>query len=252
MEGRPGQERSISSFGLVLHDPWSIYHIQERFLLRYRLLAASAVFVFLALPPRAVAIRSRVLDVQDVINLSCWHPHHASSLTVASDPSPLAVRTVGTVTIFTVAPRLASSSSRTFLPSSRLFHLPGRRAVLQGWRHVLHPSSTIETRTGLRLESTVDMRTGLLWHCRHQSLLAVARHVLVSNNNLLAVGGTFLYPVKLSRYSARCNSNPYSRPSMRYDCNWPPFTRHSSRRGLPFQAESNVSQFMGCCSDEVR
>ena len=50
------------------------------------------------------------------------------------------------------------------------------------------------------------------------------------NHNLLAVGGTFLYPVTLSRYSARCNSNPYSRPSMRYDCNWPPFTGHSSRR----------------------
>ena len=41
-----------------------------------------------------------------------------------------------------------------------------------------------------------------------------------------------MYPVTHSRYSARCNSNPYSRPSMRYDCNWPPFTGHSSRRSL--------------------
>ena len=36
----------------------------------------------------------------------------------------------------------------------------------------------------------------------------------------------------LSRYSARCNSNPCSRPSMRNDCNWPPSTGHSSRRNL--------------------
>ena len=62
-EGRPGQVQSTSSFRLILHDPWSIHYIQERFLLRYRPLAASAVFAFLALPPCAVAIRSRVLEI---------------------------------------------------------------------------------------------------------------------------------------------------------------------------------------------
>ena len=59
----PHRRRSTSSFPLVLHDPWSIHHIQERSLLRYRPLAASAVFTFLASTPRAVAIRSRILEI---------------------------------------------------------------------------------------------------------------------------------------------------------------------------------------------
>ena len=63
MQGGPGQVRSTSSFRVILHDPRSIHYIQERFLLRHRLWAASAGIAFLALPPRAVAIRSGVLEI---------------------------------------------------------------------------------------------------------------------------------------------------------------------------------------------
>ena len=59
IEGRLCQVRSTSSFPQVLHDPRSIHYIQERFLLRYHPLAASVVFAFLALPPRAVAYQSQ-------------------------------------------------------------------------------------------------------------------------------------------------------------------------------------------------
>ena len=110
--------------------------------------------------------------IQNVINLSCRHPHHASSLSVASESARcmssgncdnLPRRASSRVRFHKTFDCLASSSSRTFLPSrdrfSRLFPLLGCRAVLQGWRHGLHPSSTIETRTGLLLESTVEMRT---------------------------------------------------------------------------------------------
>ena len=93
-------------------------------------------------------------------------------------PSPLGVRAVGTVAVFPVAPPPECDLAR---PLTVLHHQARarrreidshvsslglrRRALLQKWRHDLQPSSTIETRTGLRLESTVEMRTGLsqLW-----------------------------------------------------------------------------------------
>ena len=46
------------------------HYIQERFLLRFRPLAASAVLAFLALPPRAVAITTRVLEIFGWVVLS--------------------------------------------------------------------------------------------------------------------------------------------------------------------------------------
>ena len=62
-KGRPNQVRSTSSFCLNLHDRRAIHYTQERLLLRYRPLAASANFAFLVVPPRAVAIRSRVREI---------------------------------------------------------------------------------------------------------------------------------------------------------------------------------------------
>ena len=163
MEGRPGQVRSTSSFRLILHDPRSIHYIQERFLQRYRPLAASAVFAFLALPPRAVAIRSRVLEIFGLGSCSPFELEHctgcnqpqlsASSSRVIPEhgsPSQLGATSCGNcgnlphrassrVQFHKTFDCLVSSSSRTFLPSrdrfSRLFPLPGRRAVLQGWRN---------------------------------------------------------------------------------------------------------------------
>ena len=128
--------RSTSSFWLILHDPRNIHYIQERFLLRYRANGRS--------DPES--LRSLVLGralpwslstVQDVINLSCRHFHHASSLCVASESARCT--NCENCDNLPIAPFhktfdcLASSSSRTFLPSrdrfSRLFPLPGRRAV---------------------------------------------------------------------------------------------------------------------------
>ena len=163
--------------------------------------------------------------VQDVFSLSCRHPHHASSLSVASESAPctscgncdnLHRRASSRVRFHKTFDCLASSSSRTFLPSrdrfSRLFPLPGRRAVLQRWRHGLHPSSTIETRTNLRLESTIELKTdllschghGLLCHCGHQTLLAVTGHVLVSasmmNTGCCARVDITTFSVPVTRY----------------------------------------------------
>ena len=160
MEGRPSQVRSTSSFPLVLHDPRRIHNIQERFLLRYRPryrpLAASAIFAFL--PYRRVlwrsdaeSLRSLVLGralplslrtVQDVINLSCRHPHHASSLSVASESARcsscgncgnIPCRASSRVRPCKTFDCLASSSSRKSSRDrfSRLFLLFERRAVLQ-------------------------------------------------------------------------------------------------------------------------
>ena len=70
--------RSTSSFRLVLHNPRSIHFIQERFLLRYRPLAASAVFAFCALPPHAVAIRSRVLEIFGLGSCSVFELEHCA------------------------------------------------------------------------------------------------------------------------------------------------------------------------------
>ena len=52
--------------------------MQERFLLRYRPLAASAVFAFLAFPSRAVAIRSRVLEIFGLGSCSPFELEHCT------------------------------------------------------------------------------------------------------------------------------------------------------------------------------
>ena len=155
--------------------------------------------------------------VQGGINLSCRHPDHALSLTVASESARCS--SCGNCGNFPVEPPPECDVARPLTVlhhqarahcreiDSHVSSLCLRRcALLQRWRHGLHPSSTIETRT---VCLNCD-RNGLLCSCRHRTLLAVSGHVLVSasmmNTGCCAtvdiklcslLVDTFLYPVTL-------------------------------------------------------
>ena len=163
MQGGPGQVRSTSSFRVILHDPRSIHYIQERFLLRHRLWVASTGIA--SWPCRRVLWPSDPESLRSLVHESCFHfelehctgwnqPQlSASSSRVIPDRG---------FRVFPVAPPPECDLARplTVLHHQARAHCREidsyvsslclrRRALLQRWRHGLHPSSTIETRTGL-------------------------------------------------------------------------------------------------------
>ena len=109
--------------------------------------------------------------VQNVINLSCRHPHHASSPSVASKSARCT--NCGNLTIFPVAPLPECDVKRLLTVLHHQIHARScrhqnrfsRLSFIWACRSAKVASNTIETGTGLLLESTVQLESPLSFQC---------------------------------------------------------------------------------------